>query len=72
MDVRTEDACDAVKDKDVELFTITFQLSDSDTINLMRNCATQPDMYYNSPDSSTLSAVFKAIATRISELRISK
>jgi Flp pilus assembly protein TadG len=72
MNERTAEACDAVKDEDIDLFTITFQLSDSDTINLMRNCATQPDMYYNSPDTSTLSAVFKAIATRISELRISK
>ena len=72
MDDRTEEACDAVKDEDIDLFTITFQLSDPDTITLMRNCATQPDMFYNSPDTSTLSAVFKAIATRISELRISK
>ena len=72
MNDRLEEACDAVKDEDIDLFTITFQLSDSDTISLMRNCATQPDMYYNSPNTSTLSAVFKAIATRISELRISK
>jgi Flp pilus assembly protein TadG len=72
MDERTGEACEAVKAQDIELFTITFELNDTDTQNLMRNCASQPDMYYNSPSTSTLNSVFQAIATRISELRISK
>ncbi|MCT8974431.1 TadE/TadG family type IV pilus assembly protein [Microbaculum marinisediminis] len=72
MDERTAEACDEVKGNGIDLFTITFELNDADTQSLMRNCATQSDMYYNSPDSATLRAVFKEIATRISELRIAK
>lgn len=72
MNDRTEEACGVVKDKDILLFTITFQVSDSNTAKLMRNCATEPSMYYDSPNTGTLKTVFKSIATRISELRISK
>lgn len=72
MNNRTEEACEAVKDEDIQLFTITFAVNDPNTEALMRDCATDPSMYYNSPDTSTLDDVFKAIATRISELRISK
>jgi len=72
MNNRTEEACEAVKDEDIQLFTITFAVNDSNTQALMRECATDPSMYYNSPSTSTLDDVFKAIATRISELRISK
>jgi len=70
MDDRTEEACNAVKSENIDLFTITFQVSDDDTITLMQNCATQPDMYYNSPSTSTLDDVFQEIADRISELRL--
>ena len=72
MNERTTEACNAVKDEDIELFTITFELNDPDTEALMRDCATAPDMYYNSPSTSRLNSVFQAIATRITELRISK
>lgn len=72
MNQRTSEACQAVKDKNILLFTITFQAGDSNTETLMRNCATKPDMYYDLPSTSTLKGVFHAIATRISELRISK
>ncbi|WP_436641901.1 pilus assembly protein TadG-related protein [Microbaculum sp. FT89] len=72
MDNRTEEACDAVKDERIDLFTITFGDPSESTKTLMRNCATQSDMYYDSPSTSTLDAVFKEIATRISKLRIAK
>lgn len=72
MNQRTAEACQAVKSEDILLFTITFQVGDTTTENLMRNCATEPDMYYDSPSTSTLKGVFHSIATRISELRISK
>jgi len=72
MNERTAEACEAVKDEDIVLFTITFQADDRTTENLMRDCATEPSMYYDSPDAATLRTVFKSIATRISELRISK
>lgn len=58
--------------KRIGIFTITFQLSDSDTQNLFRNCATSPDMYYNSPDNSTLQAAFEEIANDLMKLSLTK
>ncbi len=72
MNGRTAEACNAVKAEGIDVFTITFQAGDPATETLMRNCATKPDMYYDSPSASTLNSVFRAIATRISELRIAK
>jgi hypothetical protein len=38
----------------------------------MRGCATDPEMYYNSPSNSELDAIFQDIAKGLADLRISK
>ena len=40
--------------------------------NLMRDCATEPSMYYDSPSNSELEAVFENIAKGLNDLRLSK
>jgi len=45
---------------------------DSATQNLLRNCATQPDMYYNSPSNAQLAQVFQDIAQGLNDLRIAQ
>jgi len=39
---------------------------------LMRDCATSPDLYFNSPSAAALQGVFNAIASDLSNLRVSK
>jgi len=58
--------------KEIKIFTITFQLNDTDTQNLFRACATQPSMYYNSPDNQTLSNAFQEIANELLKLHLTK
>lgn len=72
MDERTAEACKNVKAKGVRLFTITFQVGDAATEKLMRDCATDKSMYFDSPDTTTLSSVFKSIASKITQLRLTK
>lgn len=72
MDERTAEACSNVKAKGVKVFTITFQVGDATTEKLMRDCATDKSMYFDSPDTATLSSVFKTIASKITQLRLSR
>ena len=72
LDAKTATLCQNIKDEDIRVYTITFQLSDGPTQDLMRNCATNTSMYYNSPSNEELETVFDDIAKGLSELRISK
>ena len=64
--------CTAIKAQGIRVYTIGFQVNDSTTKNLLKNCATQPDMYYNSPSNSQLASIFKDIAQGLSDLRIAE
>ena len=72
LDPRTATVCEAIKAQNIRLYTITFQLSDGPVKDLMRDCATEPGLYFDSPSNEQLQVVFKAIATDLSNLRISK
>lgn len=63
--------CDRIKDENIRLYTITFKVSGS-VKSLFRNCATDPELYYDSPSNSELQEVFQTIAQDLSNLRISK
>jgi hypothetical protein len=64
--------CAAIKAKGIQLYTIGFQVSSSTITNLLKNCATRPDMYYNSPSNDQLASIFQDIAQGLGELRIAK
>ena len=64
-------ACDGAEARGVDVYTIAFQLSGSTNRDLMRNCASRPQNYYQVEDMDVASA-FSAIAADISQLRISR
>ena len=79
LDEKTALACTELKSagKDaggqgVEVFTITFNVTNSGIKTLMRNCASSDANYFNSPSNSELQAAFRAIASALSNLRLSK
>ncbi|MEZ5874242.1 MAG: TadE/TadG family type IV pilus assembly protein [Hyphomicrobiales bacterium] len=72
LDSKTATVCNSIKAKGILIYTIGFQLSDSTTKNLLKNCATRPDMYYNSPSNEQLASVFKDITQGLGELRIAQ
>lgn len=62
------DSCDAIReDYDIELFTIAVDITDSRTINLLADCANNPDRTFNI-SASEIDAVFESIAAQ--ELRL--
>lgn len=72
LDEKTEQICENIKDTGVRLYTITFQVSSSSTRELMRDCATSPSLYFDSPSNEELTTVFQAIARDLSNLRLSR
>ncbi len=70
LDDKLETICTNVKSQDILIYSITFQLNDSNTQQLMRDCATREDMYFNSPDGSSLQDAFNQIATGLQQLRL--
>ncbi|TGY90105.1 pilus assembly protein [Marinicauda algicola] len=65
------EACSYAKDHGVVVYTIAFQLSGQTNRDLMRNCASRAQTYYE-VESMDISAAFAAIAADINQLRISK
>lgn len=73
LDNRVLEVCDALKEKDVLLYTITFESGVSNyTKSLFENCATQPSMWYHAPSKEKLIEVYQTIAKELSNLHLSK
>lgn len=75
LDTKTLTVCNAIKNVNptspVLLYTIGFQVTTASQ-NLLKNCATKPDMFYNSPTNDQLAGIFQDIAQGLSELRIAQ
>jgi Flp pilus assembly protein TadG len=73
LDQRLTTVCTAMKNNNIYVYTILFGTGISAaTQTLMRNCATQPDFYFNAPTTATLQTAFKAIGDSLANLRVSK
>ncbi|MCR9130485.1 MAG: pilus assembly protein [Alphaproteobacteria bacterium] len=64
-------ACDGAEARGVDVYTIAFQLSGSTNRDLMRNCASRPENYYEVEDMD-IAAAFSAIAADLNTLRLSR
>jgi hypothetical protein len=64
--------CQKIKDKKIRLYTITFELNSATSQAMFRDCATKPELYYNSPSTSELKGIFQSIAHDLGTLRFSR
>ena len=66
--------CAAMKLKNVEIYTIEFELDTSipARVDLVQNCATDSDHRFNAANETQLNTAFQAIAQNILDLRVSK
>lgn len=68
---RTSQVCSAMKANNILIYTIAFGTGVSTTSqNLLRNCATSPAYYFNSPSASALDSAFTTIANQLNSLHI--
>lgn len=64
--------CNAMKAQGILVYTILFEENKGSVVTLMKNCATTPDYFFNSPDEDTLKSAFHTIGDSLANLRISR
>lgn len=69
---RLAEVCTNMKAAGVIIYTITFQLTSSSTKTFYRNCASDPDKYFDSGNNAALQATFRDIAEQLINLRVTK
>ncbi len=62
-----EEMCTNIKDKEVTLITIAFDLRDTDTENRLRNCASGSEYFFDANSNSDLASAFDRIADTLVE-----
>jgi len=72
VDDKVAQMCGRIKAEGVRIYTITFQLNSPSLQEVFRECATEPELYFDSPSNSQLRETFQAIAYDLSNLRLSK
>ncbi len=68
---RLSSVCTSMKAQGILVYTVVFDLNSSSVATLMRNCASSPDHYFDSPDEATLKKAFRTIGDSLANLRIS-
>jgi hypothetical protein len=61
-----------MKNAGIIIYTIAFNNPGTGTQNLLRNCASQNEFYFNSPTTAALQSAFKQIGDSLSNLRVSR
>jgi Flp pilus assembly protein TadG len=69
---RTSLVCERMKDLEIRIYTILLMEDNVTTYNMMRDCATSPELFFDTPTTGELQEVFQAIANDLSNLRLSK
>lgn len=72
LNTKVTSICNAMKAQGIIVYTIVFDLSSSGVETMMKNCATEPDYFFNSPDEETLKQAFRTIGDSLANLRISQ
>ncbi len=68
---RFEETCEALKEKGVIIYTVTFTSNINDTTKgYYERCATSPDQHYDAPTQEELISVFETISRELSNLHI--
>ncbi|MBY0225827.1 MAG: VWA domain-containing protein [Hyphomicrobium sp.] len=68
----TVDTCANAKADGIEIFSVAFSVSDPETIEMIRNCASDPSRFMTADDPEGLLTTFETIADQITELHISQ
>lgn len=69
VDARTALVCNNIRNAGIQVYTVRLVNGNA---TLLRNCATNPGMYYSVNTAADLTDVFKSIAQALSNLRLSK
>jgi hypothetical protein len=71
MDTRLALLCRNMKAKGIIIYTVRVEVDDT-AVDVLRNCATEPSMFFDVKSAGQLNSTFQAIADSILRLRISE
>jgi Flp pilus assembly protein TadG len=69
IDARTEQVCTNIKNANIKIYAV--RVIDGNA-TLLRNCASNPSMYFDVQQASELNSVFSSIAQNLANLRLAK
>lgn len=73
LNTRTTQVCNSMKNNNITVYTVALGTSISAAgKTLLKNCASQSDYYFESPDTATLQTAFHQIGDALASLRVSK
>ena len=68
----TASLCESIKADGITIYTIAFEVPDSATRALLRNCASSPSLAYSSNNAAQLKRAFENIGEKLAQVRLSK
>ncbi|NNC37342.1 MAG: VWA domain-containing protein [Acidimicrobiales bacterium] len=66
----TRNLCNNIKTSDIQIYTIAYEITDTTTKNLMRNCASKSSMYFDASNAAQLNQAFDSIGKSLIRLRL--
>lgn len=72
VDSRVASLCSSIKNEGIRIYTIAFEVSNNDIRTILRNCASEPSLAYDTRAGDDLAGSFRQIAEDIANLHISQ
>ena len=69
-DNQAQRLCTSIKNENITVYTIAYEVGDTTTENLLRDCASDADKYFDATNAGDLMEAFDVIAASLTELRI--
>lgn len=70
-DQTTRTLCNAIKDEEITVYTIAYDVNSASTRQLLQGCASSVSNYYDARNAADLNQAFSDIANSLNQLRIS-
>lgn len=72
LNTRFATICTNMKNNNIIVYTVGLGVPNTTTRNLLRNCASQPDFFFDSPSTDELRQAFRTIGDSLANLRVSR
>jgi Flp pilus assembly protein TadG len=68
----TSELCEGAKASGIIIYTVAFDVTDVDTIAMLRNCATDPTKFFDAGDGTALELAFEDVGKDLARVILSK
>ena len=68
----TEELCDKIKDEEIQIYTIAFQVNDTSTQDMLQRCASDEKNYFEPENADALAQSFQGIAAQAAPIFYSR